>query len=357
MKEGENLNLKNSTMFIPKEAYGVTQEMEQEIEQFGKGGKTETWDHFTPEYVDTHTPNVDVNKLMQEIGIARRNYKEGRLTQAEGTIKFDTNLPISIFFVGDVHLGSIYTDHERFMNEMEEIRRHPNAYVVFMSNLIDNAIPTQFPDSMLANAIHPQEQVIMMSKVVKNLNDNGKVLGAVTSPCHEGWTWKKAGQDINRLIFGFDGRKFPVLENGGKLHLQFGNNIEYLMALYHQVGPYESNFNETHALRQMNRLSLLMKADVVAGAHRHVGAAEMVYEGTGEERKPVAYIRTGSYKGIDDIHDKFVSDRYGATGEPSAQSVILWPGKKRMETFLDFETGMLAHDAHYIREMMKQKTN
>src|SRR3972149_4295757 len=113
---------------------------------------------------------------------------------------------------------------------------------------------------MLNNSIPPDQQVIRMRAIMQDLNSKGKVLAVVSNPCHEGWTWKHTGQDINAMIFGFEGRRFPVLDNGSILKVAIGkgdNYVTYNIALYHQVGPFESNFNETHALRQMNRLNLM----------------------------------------------------------------------------------------------------
>jgi hypothetical protein len=220
--------------------------------------------------------------------------------------------------------------------------------------LIDNAIPAQFPDAMLANAIPPDKQVVAMRKIIQELDEQGKILGAVTSPEHEGWTWKHTGQDVNALLFGFEDRHFPVLENGGRLNLHLPK-AKYVVALYHRIGPFRSNFNVTHGLKQMNRLKLQMEGDIVVGAHYHVAGVEMVYEGTGKHRKPNAYIQTGTYKGIGKIHDEWMQGRYGSSGMPTCQSVILWPRKRRIEAFLDFETGMLAHEAHYVREVVRKE--
>lgn len=342
--------------YLPPEAQGMTEEESQMREAIGHIGKDKTgeWDHFTPDFVGTKAQEFDVRQASEQMDRAREMYWDARISQPEGRIKLGTDLPISIFFVGDVHLGSIYTDQKRFLREIERIRVTPNAYIIFMGNLIDNAIPSQFPSNMLANSLTPDKQVIWMRRIIQGLSQEGKVLGGITSPCHEGWTAKHTGQDVNALIYGFPERKFPVLENGGLLHLEMAK-AEYTIALYHQVGPFESNFNETHALRQLNRLNLQMKGDIVAGAHRHFAAAEMVFEGTGESCRPVAYIRTGTYKGLDKYRDMFSVDRYGATGEPTGQAVEVWPNQRKMATFLEFNTAIIAHESFYLTELAKKE--
>ena len=334
----------NKSLQVPEEKFEVTPKQ--------KARAANKWEHFTPEFVGTQVQTLDLTALGRQIKLSQKLYSQARIGQAEGRATFAGTHPIAVFFIGDVHYGSIFTEHERFLSEVETIKNTPGAYIVWMSNLIDNAIPSQFPSNMLNNSIPPDKQVVAMRKLMIELNAKGKILGAVTSSCHEGWTWKHTGQDINALIFGFDGRKFPILENGGRLYLRLGKET-YCVVLYHKVGPFESNFNETHALRQMNRLNLLMEGDVVVGAHKHFAAAQMVYEGTTHNHiKPVAYIRSGTYKGTGDIHDSFAINGWGTTGEPSAQSVILWSEPRRIVVNLEFESGIETYRSVQMAEAM-----
>lgn len=331
-----------------EDIFGVTTEQVRDSVAKAKEG----WEHFTPEFVGNQVQACDERAIMRTIEASQRSFSEARISQPDGRVNLETDLPVSIFFIGDVHAGSIYTDHKRFLRELETIIATPNAYVIFMSNMIDNAMPAQYPDSMLANAIPPDQQAVWMRRIIQRASQAGKVLGAVTSPCHEGWTWKHTGQDINAIIYGFGDRRFPVLENGSILSVKVGKVI-YKVALYHQVAPFESNFNETHALRQKNRLDLLMEGDVVVGAHKHFSSAHTTFEGKGKKRKVVAYIRSGTYKGIGKIGDQWAIGRWGNSGEPSAQSVMLWPGKRKMEAFLEFQTGIDMHTAASLQELIK----
>lgn len=341
---------------IPPGAYGISEEEAQGLYE-GVRGKRRDWEHFTPEFVGTKVQEFSLEDSLEHMRRSTEMYEKSRLSQIEAAIYFRNNYPISIFFLGDVHYGSIYTDHDRFMWHLKQIVDTPNCYVAFMSNMIDNAIPGKFPDGMLANGLPPDKQVMALRRIAMDLNARGKLLGAVTSPCHEGWTFKNTGQDVNALMFGFDGRQFPVLENGGRLYLKFpltervddrigtmqDGYQNVTVALYHQCGPFESSFNEEHALRQMNRLRQRMEADVVVGAHRHTASAKVVYEGAGERVKPVAYVRSGTYKGITKNHDQFAIGRLGTTGQPSGQSVTLCPSIGLMSANLDFDSGMMMH--------------
>lgn len=343
------------TVYIPPEARGLTEEELNEKEMAGKALKEgkETWEHVTPEYVRTKSSILDLREVERQIYLAQQNYERAKITQQTAQICFQTDLPVSIFFVGDVHYGALDTDYVAFKKVIKGIEDTPNAYIAFMSNLIENQIPAKFPDGMLNCAIHPEQQTIAMSKIAQQLSEKGKVIGAVVSPCHEGWTDKVCGQDVNKLIFDFAERHFPVMENGGTITLTFPG-AEYSLVLFHQVGPFESTLNETHGVRQQNRVNLGMRGDIVVGGHKHNAAALMAYEDNGEFRRPVAYIRSGTFKGSGESRDQFSVGRYGTTGEPTGQSVILWPNKKKMNVFLDFEEGILAHESIYLHEMYKR---
>lgn len=340
--------------WIPVEALGITEEQAQEWAEARKGKAR--WQHFTPEFVGTHAQEFDFKLATEHLDTAQRIYQEGRINQPEGIVMFQNDLPVTIFTLGDIHLGSIYTDHQRLYDDLKRISDTPNAYIVLMSNLIDNAIPAQYPHNMMANALTPDKQVMAMRKICEELNGRGKVLGAVTSPCHEGWTYTHTGQDINALIHGFPERKYPVLENGGRLVLDFpikgtdGLHWRVTMGLYHMVGPFESNFSPTHSTKQMNRLRQNMECDIVVAAHKHVGDAETVFQGTSGQRKVVCYIRSGCYKGIGEIHDRWSIDKYGVTGDPSGESVTIIPSKKLMDSHLLFEVGILAQESYLAHQ-------
>jgi hypothetical protein len=210
---------------------------------------------------------------------------------------------------------------------------------------------------MVNQTIPPDEQVKVMRKIIEEMAGKDKILAAIPSVCHEGFTYAVAGQDVNELLYDFPARKFPIIENGGRLKLQL-QGVTYVGALYHQMGPFESNFNPSHATRQMNRLRQRLQCDFVAGAHKHVANVEETYEGTGEGRggrRQTIYIRTGSEKGTSQPHDNWSQERYGTTGQPTGQVLELWPATRRMTANLDFDTGVLAHEAYYLSELVKKE--
>lgn len=180
-----------------------------------------------------------------------------------------------------------------------------------------------------------------MRSLTRKLDEAGKMLGAIVSPCHEGWTYKRTGQDVNRLLYGYEGRKFPVLDNGGAITVSLGGSIEYVFALYHQVGGgFNSNLNKNNSTQRMRQLQR-NNADVVAAAHNHVSEAMQNFADRREDRRPICYLRTGCYK----LDDHWAKGKGYVGGEPGGQSVMLYAAEKRMVPFLEIETALEHHKA------------
>jgi hypothetical protein len=297
---------------------------------------------LTPEFLDKKATDYTYEYAAQQVKARREKYEAGRFYQETATVKIRGRDPISVTMIGDVHFGSALSDEERFEADAKRIEEHEGQYAVLMGNLIDNAIPGQFPSNMLANELHPEEQVAAMRQRIAQMDNKGKVLAALGAPCHEGWTWSHAGQDVNRLLF--EGRNFPVLDNGGELTIKVGEGgkeQDYKIALYHQIGRFESQLNKSNAPQRMQQLRN-QEADVVVGAHRHIGEAMQTYVGQDEKtRKPKVFIRSGTYK----TKDKWARDRGFGSGEPGGESVMLWPDQKKMQPFLNPETATETHEA------------
>lgn len=293
-----------------------------------------TVEHVTPEYVGVKASICSLPEVEDAIAARLKLRSSHKLTQYKAKVVIPIHSPVLVTFFGDLHYGSGDADHDLIKEHFKLVRDTPGAYAVLMSNLIDNAIPAQFPDGMLQNVIPPEEQVIAMRQHVQELDGLGKILAAITSPCHEGWTFKKAGQDINRLLFGYDGRKFPILENGGKLLVNL-DGVEYNLALYHQIGPFNSNLNKNNGTQRMRQLQH-RNADVVAAAHHHVGEVMQNFTDRSEDRNIVCYLRTGCYK----LDDQWASGKGYIKGEPGGQSVLLYNRRKKMQPFLELETAI-----------------
>jgi len=313
----------------------------------------EKWGHFTPQFLDTESKNYDPSQTLKVAQERRQLYAEHKIDQQEGNVKIKTNMPITIIPMGDIHWGSIFTNYELFEKHRNTILETPGLYTIFMHNLVDNGIPGKYPNNTLTNGVPPAEQFRTMQSYVKQLDEKGKVLGAVTSDCHEGWSWSVAGVDASELLFGYKGRKFPIIENGGILHLQVGkkNPEEYNLGLWHKQGPFNSRFNPEHALRQNRRLYHEGGTDIEIGAHYHNTSVSASYEGARDIQRVVNWIRVGTYKGVASgnekgaVTDRWSVDKFGTSGNPPGVSVTLWSERHMVDNQIDFDTAVEKHMA------------
>jgi len=333
--------------------------METADEDYDGGGRCaaedkKKWAHFTPNFVDTKSVKLDLEQVIANMEGRRQTYRDGVISQREATVELDCKLPFSVVFMGDVHWGSVFTDHEQFLYDIELIETTPNMYIVFLHNLVDNAIPSKYPDNMLTNSMPPQDQFPSMQAILKRLDSKGKILAAIEADCHEGWTWAKVGVSAASLLYGYEGRTYPVLLNGSLLTVKLPDDISYTLGLWHKQGPFNSNFNKSHALQQLQRMYHRGIADVEAGGHNHVAEAMMTWYGNMPSNlTPACYVRCGSYKGLGEIPDRFPLDRRGVSGEPPGSTVLFYPDHKEMDVSLILETAVKKHMALYVSEYLR----
>ena len=212
--------------------------------------------HATPRFVDKKPAQTDVYEKGLEVYRARREFLiANRPYQESATAVLSSDIPVTVVGIGDVHMGSAYSDFDVFNRDTDLIEKTPGMYAVFLSNLVDVPLPSQYPDSMLVNPLTPHEQAEVMNDKLRQLDAKGKLLGMVRSPCHEGWTERRAGIDIQKLIFM--GTSIPMMKNGGIVDLRFVDQEEdkqdvatqtYGLGLYHQFGRgYGSGQNKNYA--------------------------------------------------------------------------------------------------------------
>lgn len=292
--------------------------------------------HQKPTFADKKNADTNYQSAKDVMDAARKFYTETNPYSDQVTIQFPTDRPITVYGIGDVHMGSIFSDVKRFERDMDVIADTPGAYMVIPSNLIDAFIPAHHPSGMQDNAITAYQQANAMNQIIRKYDDMGKILGMVRSPCHEGWIENATSVDIQDAIFM--GTNVPRLNNGGIVHMEFPNGAEFNLALYHQFGRGNgSEQNKNAATWDRLKNAKNGKVDAIMAAHSHVAEAEHAYFGENPKRKEVVLLRTGSYKGNvsgekDAPDDRFQKDFSGRDGEPGGQAITFLPRVGQMRT-------------------------
>lgn len=77
---------------------------------------------------------------------------------------------IDIYFIHDVHYGSVQFNPNKYNNLKNKILSDPNTYVMFIGDLIENAIPNS-KSSVWEQNKHPQEQLEWATQQLTDLSD------------------------------------------------------------------------------------------------------------------------------------------------------------------------------------------
>jgi hypothetical protein len=235
-----------------------------------------------------------------------------------------------IINLSDLHWGHHDVDYNFLDSMLETVEKTPDTYCTFGWNILDAAIPSQFPDGVMWSGQTAQEQVYTFKDKIMKLWKQNKILSAIGSgSCHEGWMKKRAGWQIYRELFG--DTDIPLLENGGYLDIQVGQE-NYRTAHFHKL-KYWSSLNKAHGgLRALDRLA---DAEIVFTSHHHFAAVDQQVRFNPPFDKQVAIIASGTAK----INDNWSRDNFGSEGEKGGQGIILWKTKHAFQVIHDFKTG------------------
>lgn len=225
---------------------------------------------------------------------------------------------IGVVSVADIHWGHKDVDYEFVDNMLDIIENTQDIYCVMGWNLLDAAIPSQFPDGVMWSSQTAQEQVYTFKDKINTLWRKNKILGAIGDcSCHEGWMKSKTGWMIYRELFGET--DIPLLKNGGYLDIQVGDE-NYRTAIFHK-DRYYSSLNKSHGgNRAMDRI---VDAEIVFTSHHHLAEVSQSERFNPPFTKDTAVIASGTCK----LKDGFARSNMGIEGQKGGQGIILWSDK------------------------------
>jgi len=276
--------------------------------------------------ITTYEQGLEWNKQAQEhadkaVGFSQEYAK--RIVEPYGN-------KIMVVNLSDIHWGHYDVDYDLCDSLLKLVADTPDTYCTFGWNILDGAIPSQFPDGVMWSGQTAQEQVYTFRDKIMNLWRQNKILSAIGSgSCHEGWSKKRAGWQIYRELFG--DTDVPLLKNGGYLDIQVGQET-YRTGHFHKL-KYMSSLNKTHG--GMRALDRITDAEIVFTSHYHFAATSQTSLYNPPFSKDVAVIASGTCK----TKDNWARDNMGMEGEPGGQSIILWADKHAFQVIQDLGIG------------------
>lgn len=276
--------------------------------------------------ITTYEEALDWNKTHQE------HHQKESFLQEYARVKCNPEKTNRVLLVNvsDLHWGNDYVDYDFLDKNLSIIENTPDVKACFGWNLLDSAIPSQFPDGLMVNGQTAQEQVYSLHRKLVSLNEKGKLVAAIgDSRCHEGWLRKNAGWMVYRELF--DGIDVPLLLNGGYLDLEVGEQV-YRVGLFHKT-RYWSTLNKGHGgERMMDRTS---DSEIIFTAHMHKASTNQTQRYNYPFSKATAVVSSGTCK----LKDEWLRSVLGEDGEPGFQGIMLWGDKHKFQTIFDLETG------------------
>lgn len=234
-----------------------------------------TFDEWTEELCRRRDLRESFEGLPEEIGL-----------------EIETNEPIIIGCIGDVHAGGKELDYELLRRDVRFIAAHKNAYAILGGDLIDGFFFNPAQDQQIASW---NEQRLFSKAIIDELQ--GKILFMIEGD-HDMWM-TKMGPGIYeefRDTYGID-----IVRGSTRVNLHLPG-VDYKIVAAHQL-PGHSMYNDVHPEMRESKFGT-QGADVYLGFHTHKKAFHKQMVDTFEECKEQLFVSSGPYKYSDDYAKK-----------------------------------------------------
>ena len=274
---------------------------------------------YQPELI--HTSDMTFNELWEAAHAFQRMARELSTRRDFVDVYLDVDQPIGVGFIADTHIGAVSTPLDVVRSRFELMREQPWLYLVGAGDTIDNYLPSRHPQGMFNTMFPPELQKELVLNIYMKME--GRWL-ALVQGCHEEFSHMADDFDFTKYLASAVGA--VNLGFGGQINLHVGKQL-YQIAVRHKY-KFNSSFNYTHTCKRLREREY-PNADIVCVAHHHQATIEQMPHAD----KDRIYIRPGSMKGV----DRYARGLgYTDTGS-QIPTVILWPDKRKMLSFLNLE--------------------
>jgi hypothetical protein len=296
---------------------------------------------------------VDPQKVWDAVIELQNQLRKKNTAKKDVHVNFETNEPIGFFFMGDLHVGDVGTDHAALLRDIELIQKTEGLYGSMGGDYINNFI---LGGKKIKNhEVLPVEAAWdLTADVFERLRES---LLMILLGNHDEWTDVAAEIDKVSEIVAKIG--VPYGKHGSNLHLGFPDGQQYKIRLRHKY-MFNSSQNLLSSVKQMYRWD--DPFDIGVLHHLHTPGIEMF---PAPERGMCWAIRPGSYKVEDDYSyalgystNGFGMSRTFGTEQSCRYSVpvaILYPGERRIHVAPTIKDGV--DYLSYAREKYKEENN
>ena len=253
---------------------------------------------------------------------AFRERIEGESRMVE--ISVDTDRPIAIAFLSDIHSGSAYTDYNLLRETAKVIKEHPLAYCITAGDITDSLF-FSYGDEVL----NMQGQYVFMQKLLREGIGAENILAGVVGN-HENWASKNG---VTNYIEFTNSLQRPLLHGVSYIDLAVGKQ-HYRIMISHQF-PGRSYRNPTHSQARAN--DEIPGADIIMSAHTHKPGESNIYPtGFGGNGEKVVLVNGKTFQKM----SSYAKDKGFKPIPPAAMGcnwIILNPDKRMMRSLSSTE--------------------
>ena len=205
------------------------------------------------------------------------------------TIEIETDHPIGINWLADVHIPNQQVDYERLKWEIDEIKAHPYMKVALGGDLADAFVwnPAQFGD--VGNLT---EQNLYIHRMLEYLGWDKILFAVVGNHCK--WS-RRMGLDMYHDLRD----KIPVFDGTGTIDLYINKQLYIGAALHKAKGSsyLDPNYQQKRFLRENEGY------DWVFTAHTHEGGEQSLNKYTNRGMRKAVVLSGKTFKMSDDFQD------------------------------------------------------
>lgn len=250
--------------------------------------------------------------------------------QETANIHIHTDKPIAIVYTGDWHLGDNGTDYISWYDDIHLIMDTPNMYMIDLGDDYQNMRSFRVLANVLNQVLTPPQQAAMMKSLVDELTSKNKLLAKIGGNHDMEFDERLFGQALQSYLY--ENSEAPIFQNRGLLQIRVGDET-YTNLVFHK-SRYSSVFRGAHGAYREWQMSY--PAEVVAGAHNHIPAFEIMWgynwgAQTGQNfGGEVFLIKVGTYQ------DSEFGFRYFSNGGfPLNPTVVYFPDTHKKLAFMD----------------------
>ncbi len=238
----------------------------------------------------------------------------------EVEIRIETNQPIIIATIGDIHAGGGEVDYELLRRDIRFVASHPNAYAILGGDLMDAFFFNPAQDMQIGSW---NEQRMFSFAVLEELKD--KIL-YMEQGDHDMWAGRTGTTIYEEIRSRFN---IPIVRGSSRIRLNLPD-VCYQIVSAHQL-PGHSMYNDVHPEMREARFGT-QGADIYLGFHTHKKAFHKQMVDSFDGCKEQLYISSGPYKYSDEYSKKKGWSKQGVKRR-GAVFMVVYPFVKRMDAY------------------------